>query len=1114
MLLRPRFVVLPVLLLAAGSAAAQVISPRPWTDFNSQLAAYTLGGQPVRDVEGSGDGSVQTGNSPDKIDIASGNSLANANCNPASGTGACGTSPSVYLGSWSNSTPTGDDDYLFFRLRVNGNPTASSGFDGYHWNVLLSTDADSYKEFWVDLDGKGAGVDELHIYYENNNSQTISSVATAEVATLDACNAAGATCGGSGRPSFTRAVSDPTTGEWFVDIQVPAILLDDSSGSGGNPNVAGSGYAAGTQVVLPSTTIGFLFSTGASSTDPLQKDYSAPCNSPPTGTCTFGDPATTPVTLSHVASKRGAAGVVVDFGTELEVGHGGFIVETLQGGQWKALDFVAAGDGVLPGQRRDYRVTLPAEAGSFRLVELDTQNGKRLHGPFQTGLRYGDATPPAFRPIDWKSAALEARAFNAAANRLNKTALLLSAKAVRPTVTQALIEIDVQQPGVVRVSGKELRALGVAVDAIDSQAYALTRGTVTMPLHTSRSGGTLADADYVEFVADFSPTLYSRTATYTLRNDRSRAERIYVNNAAVPAKGNKPEFHMATRSFERNLAYSFSAPVADPFYAARVLANGSAASYSTQLTLDRPYAAGGGGLLQVTLWGGSDFAADPDHHVLLGLNGRNIANHWFNGTDAAVLEAPLDAATLAAGVLNLDVQLPFDNGQIYDLVNYDKAQVTYPRQLYAERGALDFELDADIVAVKDTGSDDVSAYALDTGKVTRLRTESVCSRAASEGCSTSFAALRRGNVRYLIASASAALANRSLRTAAQDANLFAGPARLLIVAHAQFIDAAQTLADARRAEGWSVDVVDVAQVYRQFGLGAVDASAIRNYLVRAAADRATSHVLLFGGDSYDYHNNLGLQTISHLPSSYVGYDSISRYVPSDSDLADLNRDGVPDLAIGRLPARTQAEAQAMVAKILLHDTLSSSGRAVMVADRGGYAARTQSLALVMPRDIEVLALQVDDITNAAAVRTQLLGAIAAGVDVVNYHGHSAPTRWSFENILSTSHVAQVQATAPFIANQLGCWNNYYVDPRSDSLARAMLAAPAAAVAALGPTGLADEFSEEALAGLLLPMLHDEQLHLGDAILQAKRLLSTQPSTPAKDIQLGFNLLGDPSMRLH
>ncbi|MBL0041437.1 MAG: hypothetical protein IPP28_10440 [Xanthomonadales bacterium] len=802
----------------------------------------------------------------------------------------------------------------------------------------------------------------------------------------------------------------------------------------------------------------------------------------------------------------------MNFATAIEAAHSGFFIETKQGGEWKTARFVPGSEGPTPLQRRDYSVTLKGNfGGEYRLVELDSQGGKRVHGPYRVGRNYGDAHPAAYRSIDWKSAAAEWRSSEAALNKSRSVALATMSKAATPGVSRPLAEIEVSEPGVVRVRAAELRALGVSIDSIDTGDYALIRGHDAVPLYTSRSGGTLADSDYIEFVADFVPTLYTRSAVYQLRADKARSSRVTIRNANVPNSGRAPAFHIATRSFETNRTYSFSAPTADPFYDARILAYGRPASYAKQISLDRLYAQGGDVQVKTTLWGGADFPASPDHHAVISINGVQVADERFDGTDAAVVQASLPAASLAAGALSLKIDLPFDNGQIFDLVNYDRLDVTYPRQLVMDQGKLDFELDADIVSVGDAGSADVSAYAFDGNKLTRLRTSVVCTTAAAAPCTVRFAGLP-GLKRYVIGNATAAQSRRALRAAPADANLFAGDADLLIVSHAQFRSVAERLADARRGEGLTVDVVDVADVYRQFGNGSPDPAAIRSYLAEAKQRRLTQYVVLFGGDTYDYHNNLGYATISHIPSSYVAYDKISRFVPSDADVVDFDRDLVPDLAIGRLPARTSAEANAMVDKILAHDRMPGFNRVTMVADRGAFAQKSAVMAALIPADISVESLNLDTST-VVNLRNAMLADLAEGIDVINYVGHSSPTQWSFENILTTGQVASINAPRPFIASQLGCWNAYYVDPRYDNVSRAMLASPTAAAAAVGPTGLADDVAEEVFAQHFFPRLHGGSARIGDAVLDAKQAMRAQGDRPI-DIQLGVNLLGDPSMRLH
>ncbi len=1078
-------------------------APILWTEFVPQ--SYKIGGLDVRDSENAAGSDLTNGGASFNADsdLSSGYPQTTGTCNPVVG-GAhtlCGTKATAFFDYNKRGTISEADDYLFFRMRLSATPAAGGDkIANGHWNTLLDIDGDGFKEFWVDIEGNGSG-GIVNLYYQDRANQSLEDAGTPalldswRVARFTACNAT--TGAGTCRYSHTRVVAaGDGTSEFFMDVQMPVSVFDNLSGA---------------QMISTATNVRLIFSTSNSSTDPLQKDFSATCIPPLfLGTCGFGD--TTPVSLTHVASKRAGGATVVNFATAIEAAHSGFFIETKQGGEWKTARFVPGSEGPTPLQRRDYSVTLKGNfGGEYRLVELDSQGGKRVHGPYRVGRNYGDAHPAAYRSIDWKSAAAEWRSSEAALNKSRSVALATMSKAATPGVSRPLAEIEVSEPGVVRVRAAELRALGVSIDSIDTGDYALIRGHDAVPLYTSRSGGTLADSDYIEFVADFVPTLYTRSAVYQLRADKARSSRVTIRNANVPNSGRAPAFHIATRSFETNRTYSFSAPTADPFYDARILAYGRPASYAKQISLDRLYAQGGDVQVKTTLWGGADFPASPDHHAVISINGVQVADERFDGTDAAVVQASLPAASLAAGALSLKIDLPFDNGQIFDLVNYDRLDVTYPRQLVMDQGKLDFELDADIVSVGDAGSADVSAYAFDGNKLTRLRTSVVCTTAAAAPCTVRFAGLP-GLKRYVIGNATAAQSRRALRAAPADANLFAGDADLLIVSHAQFRSVAERLADARRGEGLTVDVVDVADVYRQFGNGSPDPAAIRSYLAEAKQRRLTQYVVLFGGDTYDYHNNLGYATISHIPSSYVAYDKISRFVPSDADVVDFDRDLVPDLAIGRLPARTSAEANAMVDKILAHDRMPGFNRVTMVADRGAFAQKSAVMAALIPADISVESLNLDTST-VVNLRNAMLADLAEGIDVINYVGHSSPTQWSFENILTTGQVASINAPRPFIASQLGCWNAYYVDPSYDNVSRAMLASPTAAAAAVGPTGLADDVAEEVFAQHFFPRLHGGSARIGDAVLDAKQAMRAQGDRPI-DIQLGVNLLGDPSMRLH
>jgi len=159
------------------------------------------------------------------------------------------------------------------------------------------------------------------------------------------------------------------------------------------------------------------------------------------------------------------------------------------------------------------------------------------------------------------------------------------------------------------------------------------------------------------------------------------------------------------------------------------------------------------------------------------------------------------------------------------------------------------------------------------------------------------------------------------------------PAQYLVIAHPDFIAGIQPLVSARENRGLSVNVVDVNDLYARYSSGVVDPQAIKQYIAYAARNLGTRSVLLVGGDTYDYRNYLGRNSISFIPSLYAATGPQVRFVPSDALYADLEDDGVPDLAIGRFPVRTSAELATLVSKTLAYEGKAYGRTAVFVADK-------------------------------------------------------------------------------------------------------------------------------------------------------------------------------------
>jgi hypothetical protein len=220
---------------------------------------YTYKGDIIRDHESTGTGDPTHGQAnvpPADTDLSSGANGANP-----------GPYATPYFGYYDGGTEydpedpsTMEDDYILFRMRVVGDPRKGLAFSNYHWNVLLDIDADGYKEYWVDLEGKysQSGYDRLNILYDNSNRQDIPDpdAPGVRVEYFSAYNSEDGSCASGPGYSHTKVV--PTGGNYWIEIQVPMTAFNDSYGN---------------QVLYPDSPVAFVFSTGASANDPLQKDW-------------------------------------------------------------------------------------------------------------------------------------------------------------------------------------------------------------------------------------------------------------------------------------------------------------------------------------------------------------------------------------------------------------------------------------------------------------------------------------------------------------------------------------------------------------------------------------------------------------------------------------------------------------------------------------------------------------------------------------------------------------------------------------------------------------------------------------------------------------------------
>jgi hypothetical protein len=274
-------------------------------------------------------------------------------------------------------------------------------------------------------------------------------------------------------------------------------------------------------------------------------------------------------------------------------------------------------------------------------------------------------------------------------------------------------------------------------------------------------------------------------------------------------------------------------------------------------------------------------------------------------------------------------------------------------------------------------------------------------------------------------------------------------------------------------------------------------------------------VLLLGDSTYDPRNFTGTALASPLPALWVRTSYL--VTASDPALAAVNgEDALPDLAIGRLPARTPEQAESLVAKLIAWEDSGQglSGPALLVADdpdpAGDFEADVRDVAqsFLAARPVQIANVR----ELGAGTRPAILDAFNAGLSHVSYVGHGGAAVWASENVLNSFDVPSLlaQSRQPLVVT-MNCLNGYFVAPSYDALGLALVKADArGAIAAFSPSGLSLDGPAHLLhRALLAEITGGGHERLGDAVLAAQKAYAETGAMP--ELLSIYHLFGDPAL---
>jgi hypothetical protein len=675
----------------------------------------------------------------------------------------------------------------------------------------------------------------------------------------------------------------------------------------------------------------------------------------------------------------------------------------------------------------------------------------------------------------------------------------------REAATTSSLAVGVDRTGIVRVRYEELLSAGFPINDVPVAQLALLRaGTpVAIRVDTGASKGFMGDGGFFEFLGDGAASLWTATNVYQLVVDPSRASRM-AEDATAPSADPSVQAQRTTRvEIERD--WSPSAPNGDPWFDEMVLAYGS--PRTAVRTFELAETDSGQASLKVDLWGVTDWPAGADHHVRVALNGMVLGDSVFDGLTPLTLTFDASGA-VRTGTNTFELTVLGDTGQPWDMVALDGFEVTATQRLRPVDGSIEFSGAARSFSVADLQGA-VVAYA----KAGRKRAATFLRGAAFDSAKAGASYLVPGSpdaTTYLVARADR-LVTATLSPWTEPVSFPGkGTANWIAITHPEFATGLAPLVARRQAEGFTTRVVTTNEIYSRYTGGNVDPEAIRKFVRDARTLSGVEFVVLVGGASFDPTDRLQLGRRSFLPTNYVRTGAQTYFAPSDEAFGDLDRNGVPEIAVGRLPARDAAELATMVANTLAYRDQPRPLREATFVGDAGWGFMSMLYSSTLGPDWTPSLISYDDVGSGAIAAT-VNDSLRNGPALTHYLGHAAPAGWGQPAFLDANAISIDPAAAPTVLVQAGCWATYLIDPRNATLTQRLMASRGGAAVVIGPSSLVGSDTMGQLDEYLLTRLVPGAT-VGTALLQAKTQMAAY-FPGATDVYLGVNYLGDPAVRV-
>ncbi len=840
--------------------------------------------------------------------------------------------------------------------------------------------------------------------------------------------------------------------------------------------------------------------------------------------------APTAVLVSGFEARVDADGVRVTWETAAQSGTVGFYLYRLD----ERAGWVAVNERLHPAvldapQGAVYELVDRGAAADSRptysLVEVEAAGGERVYGPFsprldarpvieKTGGSEGRATArPRGERMERRLAAMRAE------RSVRRQAGAVGVKSAprqpqrpgrRPARSDLRLKLEVERDGLYAVDADEIAA------ALEIPVGVVRVALATGELELSSGGRAVAwraRGDALSFFGTELDSPYSRSNVYWL--ELGRGVEMEEGSVSGALGGGVASFAETTRFEEDVFSVTVvpNSPVEDFYYWAFVMAGDpSSGTAAVDFEIADPVALspGGAARLALELQGVTATPASVDHRAVVRLNGVEIGATAWDGASPHRVELEVPSDLVAAGTNTLELEGVLDGGLPYSTFLLDSLELVYERSLRAADERLLFSVErAGAVSVSGFSSPGVALYDVTSPRAPVRLAGAV--ESLGDGWTVGFSAA--AGRRYLAVGAAGveAPARVATRPLPRLGRTRAGM-DYVVIAPAELMAAAQGLVDYRAGFGLTGEVFELEELYDGFAHGLSTPEAVAEFLRFAWDEWATRprYAVLAGGGTFDYKDAQGIGG-NLVPPRMVA--TPYGLFASDSSYGDVaGADGVPEIAVGRIPALTAAELEAYVAKLAAYESSAGDSRVLLIADdgddAGAFPTASDELLLSLPPGVAAERAYLSE-QSVAAARQRIFDAVASGVSAVNYLGHGGLGRFADEGVVLSSDAESLVGPRLPVYAALTCSVGRFEVPGFESLAEALvMAADGGSAAVFAPTGQSLNFEAVAMNRVWLDALFSgEHATVGEVMLAT---LAYEQVGDFPFMRSIFNLFGDPA----